>query len=269
MGLSDIFKPAYRSSNPEKRLQAVGKLEDQEILAQLAMSDPSPRVRKAAAEKVENQDLLIKIALDGNELDARIAAVERIDSQEKLAEIIKLRKNYELMGACFARITDNKILERIAHDTGYNRTARRIAIENYADESLLSEMEQRQVDRAEPKSEEKIRAYAAKYGGVRLARALGKFRGSRNALIALGDIMRMGGEPASIAVEYLTQALRHSNPVISSTAREQLVSIREADLIARMVSMIDDSALRDKILEVLREIDHPEAREILKKHKST
>ncbi|MBD3170375.1 MAG: hypothetical protein GF307_12900 [candidate division Zixibacteria bacterium] len=266
MGLSDIFKPAYRSKDPEKRLEAVKELSEQDILAELAMKDKSPRVRMAAIARVEDQGLLMKIALDGDELDSRIAAVERIKSQEKIAEIIKARKNYELMGACFAQITSKAILEKIANDPGYNRSARRIAIENYADESVLADFEKREVDRSEPKSADEISDYIRKYGGDKLVRTLGKFKGSKNSIITLGNIANMGDDASPQAVEYLTRALKHSNPEISDTAVEQLSRLKDPDLIARMVSMIDDAGLHGKIIQVLKKIDHPEAQEFLKKY---
>ena len=46
----------------------------------------------------------------------------------------------KLMGACFARITDRRVLEAIAQDTAYNPTARRMAVEQFADESYLTDL---------------------------------------------------------------------------------------------------------------------------------
>ncbi len=263
MGIKDLFKPAYKSKNPEVRLKAVSRLDDQKLLAEIAMGDLSPRVRMAAVSKVNDQDLLVDIAVNGKELDARLSAVERINSQEKIAEIIKVRKNYQLMGACFARITDKKILKRIANDADYNRSARRMAIENYADESFLEEINNRGTDSAAPKSKEQIKILMDKYGGVRLVRALGKFSGSKSAITALGEILKMGGEPASIAIEYLARGLSHSNPAIRECAAEQLSSITDGSLVAKLISMIDDTELHKRIIEVLKRINHPDARQFI------
>ena len=256
-------KSGYESKDPEERLKAVAGLRDQAVLARLAMEDPSPRVRRAAVNRVTDQSLLERIALDGREIDARVAAVERIDSQQTLAEIIKVRKNFQLMGACFSLITDKKILEAIAHDTGYNMSARRMAIANYADESFLAEVQEKRDVDTRPKTPEEIDALIAKYGAERLARALGKFRGSPNAIVALGRIIEHGGEAAAVALEYVAQGLAHASPDVAAAAHEHLRRLTDADLIARLIGLMEDSDLHDKILAVLREIDHPDARQVV------
>jgi len=265
MSLRDMFRPARRSKDPEVRLKAVAKIEDERILAELAMADTSPRVRMAAVVKVYSQELLVKIALDGREIDARVAAVERIESQEKLADIIKVRKNYELMGACFARITDPEILNRIANDPEYNRSARRIAIENFADESFLEDVQKSPGEKSAPKSAKEINELMQKYGGERLVRALGKFKGSRNAILAMGQIMKYGGEAGVTAAEYLAASLSYSNPEIVRCVREQLNGVNDPRQIARLISLMEKTELHDSILDVLKNIDHPDARQVVEK----
>jgi hypothetical protein len=264
MGLFGFSKPKYRARDAETRLEAVEATDDQTLLAEIAKSDSSPRVRKAAVAKISDQELLISVALDGKELDARIAAVEKIDSQEKLAEIIKLRKNFQLMGACFSRITDRRILEKIAQSREYNISARRMAIENFADESYLAEMVSPAAAAEKIKSPREIDALIENYGSDRLVRALGKFRGSKNALLALGEIVRRGGDAAVTAVEYLAYSLTHASPEICRCAEEQLATITNPDLIAHLVRMMENAELQHKVLAVLRRIDHPDARQIIR-----
>jgi len=260
-----MFRPAHRSKDPEIRLKAIEKIEDQNLLAVLAMTDSSPRIRRAAVIKVHDQRLLVKIALDGDFIDARVAAVERIDSQATLAGIIKVRKNYELMGACFARITDPELLNKIANDTGYNRSARRTAIENFADESYLNDVRRSQGDPSRPKSPEEISRLMKQYGGDKLVRALGKFKGSRNAILALGQIMKCGGETGVAAAEYLAATLSYSNPDIVRCVEEQLAEINDPGQIARLIGLMEKPELHDRILNVLKKIDHPDARQVIEK----
>jgi hypothetical protein len=262
MGLSDLFKPPHKSSNPERRLKAVAKLTDQSVLAELAKTDPSPRVRKAAVERIDDQDMLMAVALDGDEIDARLAAVERIGSQEKLAEIIKVRRNYRLMAACFSQITDKAILEKIAYDTEYNMSARRMAIEGYAEESFLADL-QPPTSGEQVKTPEEIDALIEKYGGARLARALGKFRGSPSAMTALGQIMNRGGEDGKTAVDYLAQGLIHANAEVRAVAERQVMGLRDPDLIMHLFRQTDNPALTESIMAVLKKIDHPAARRII------
>ncbi|MEZ5360334.1 MAG: HEAT repeat domain-containing protein [Candidatus Zixiibacteriota bacterium] len=264
MGLSDLFKAGHRSSNPEVRLKAVESLADQDALTELAQFDSSPRVRLAAVQKITDQELLRKVALDGKEIDARIAAVERIESQDVLAEIIKARKNFQLMGACFSRITDTKVLERIAYDTEYNMSARRMAIENYADESFLEDMAPTSTKTA-PKTPQEIDDLIKKYGAVSLARGLGKFRGSTNAMHALGDIMRRGEEAGFVAIESLANGLIHANGAVRTEAHRQLATMTESGQILHLIRLMDKAPLQDAILAVLKEIDHPEARQIVER----
>lgn len=264
MALQGLFSSSnHESKDPDERLAAVKDLTDIAILCKLAKEDSSSRVRLAAVEKITDQELLSDIALNGNEIDARIAAVEKIDSQEELARIIKIRKNFQLMGACFTKITDRDLLERIAHDKEYNMSARRMAIENFANEAYLSEIEEKKSRTDPPTSPEEVDELIDKYGAENLARALGRFRGSKSAIVALGEIIRRGGDAGETALEYVAKGLTYSNKEVADAAHEELAKIEDGVLIAKLISLMDNSRLRDKILEVLKKIDHPDARQIV------
>ena len=264
MGILDFLRPAHESDNPERRLNAVGHISDQSLLAQLAKTDISPRVRAAAVKAIDDPQQLTDVALDGKHIDTRIVAVEKIDSQERLAEIIKTRKNSKLMGACFARITDTGILKRIAEDTGYNISARRMAVENFADESYLAEIAPSPDRKGAGTSPEEIDFLIAKYTAPRLVRIFGKYRGSKSAVLALGELARRGGEPGLGAIDYLAISLKHANPEIHQTAADQLATLSDAEQVTYLIRMMDNAQLHPKILEVLARIDHPEARQIVK-----
>ncbi len=260
MGLSDLFKPGYKSSDPEVRLKFVESTSDSDRLADMACHDRSPRVRKAAIARIDDEKLLESVALNGDHIDARVAAVQRIDSQTTLARIIKLRRNYDLMAACFARITDKSILDMIANDTEYNLSARRIAIENYADEAYLSESIGKETDHAE-KSPEEVKNLVHKYGGENLVRALSRFRGSKSAIKAMGQIMRGGSDAAEQATEQIAHGLTHANPAIRQAAEAELATIKDGQLVAVLVRLMDHAELEQPIKQVLARIDHPDARQ--------
>jgi len=267
MGLLDVFKPGHRHSDPSVRARAVHTLHDENLLAEIARTDDSPRVRQAAVDRIESEQLLVEVAMDAKQIDVRIAAVQKISSQAKLAEIIKSRRNQELMGACFARITDSNILATIARDPSYNITARRIAFENFADESFLAdvaeELDPTPRKTQERKSDSAVEAILKQYGGTRVVRAIGKFRGSEKALRALGTIARKGGESGELAIEYLARGLAYSNPVTQRCAAEELASLKDPEQVAVIVSQLDNPALRERLADVLRQIDTPEARAAL------
>jgi hypothetical protein len=256
-------KKDHRHADPLVRIEAVQKLDDQDALVEVACTDDSPRVRMAACERVEGDGNLFRIAIDAAELDVRLAAVERISSEQMLADIIKKRKNFQLMGACFARITDRKVLEAIAQDTGYNPTARRMAVEQFADESYLADISGPAEKEEDSEPTANIEALMEQYGGTRLVRAIGRFRRSEKALKALGKIARKGGDSGEMAVEYLCRALGSPNPSVQRTATEELAVLSDPDLIACLVRSLDDPKLREPIQQVLERIDMPEARDAL------
>lgn len=253
----------FRKDNPRARLEALQKSGDRADLLDAACSDDSPRVRLAAVAQLDDDATLAKVALDAKELDVRIAAVERISSQQLLADIIKARKNYELMGACFARITDRKILEAIAQDTGYNPTARRIAVEQFADESYLDDIERAREEPDHRVGDQAIGRLLQASGDLRVVRAIGRFRNSEKAVRALGAIARKGGESGGLAVEYLCRALGSSNPKVQLTAQGELYGLSDPELVSQLVRSLDDPRLREPIREVLKQINTPEARKAL------
>lgn len=261
MGL--FGKRGLHSSDPRVRLAAVEKASDEDLL-EAACGDDSPRVRLAAVARISDDANLARVAKEAGELDVRLAAVERISSQQLLAEIIKTRKNFKLMGACFARITDKKILEAIASDTGYNPTARRIAVEQFADESYLADIEGKQeADGEDEHSKVDIEALMRMYGGVRMVRAIGRFRRSEKALRALGKVAKNGGEAGELAVEYLCRALASTNPALRNRATKELSALSDPDLVGCLVRAVDDPRLSGPIRDVLTRIGTSEARAAL------
>jgi len=253
----------FKKDDPRARLETLQKSGDRDDLIDAACSDDSPRVRLAAVARLDDDETLAKVALDAKELDVRIAAVERISSQQLLADIIKARKNYELMGACFARITDREILEAIAQDTGYNPTARRIAVEQFADESYLDDVDRAREERDNRVSDESIDRLLRASGDLRVVRAIGRFRNSEKAVRALGAIAKKGGESGGLAVEYLCRALGSSNSKVQATAKEELCGLSDPELVSQLVRSLDDPRLREPVRDVLEQIDTPEARKAL------
>ena len=292
MGILDVFRSGTRNPDPEIRLAAVAKLTDESALVEIAAADDSARVRLAAVAKITSDVRLAEVARDAMAMDARLAAVERISSQELLADIIKTRKNFELMGACFARITDRVVLQNIAEDAGYNPAARRVAVEQFADEAYLDDIAgnggvntsggvkssggvegsggvmsddgteddgDRLSASADRKSDAAIEAILTAYGDVRVVRALARFRGSEKALRGLGTIARRGGEVGGLAVEYLCRALKSTNSRLRACAVEELAVLRDPDLVSIIMRGLDTPELTQPLHEVLRSIGTPQA----------
>ena len=260
--MSVLEKRDHMHSNPKVRLEALGNLEDPEVLVDVACSDESPRVRLTAVSRLTDDLHLEKVARQAKSLDVRLVAVERIFSQGLIADLLKIPEDVELIGICFSRITDRRIIESIAQDPDYSPTVRRMAVEYFADESYLSEA-------AEPerKSEESVDAFVEAYGGgVRGVRAIGRFRRSEKALRALGTIAGRGGETGGLAIEYLCSALASTNPRLVNCATEELQVLEDPDLVDCIIRALDKPDLREPIHGVLTKIDTPEARAALSEY---
>lgn len=256
-----LDKKDHEHPNPKVRITAVEKSEDPDLIVDVACKDESPRVRLLAVSRLKDDLHLEKVAQNGEYLDARLVAVERVFSQRILADLLKAPENLELIGMCFSRITDRRIIESIAEDTSYGPAVRRMAIEYYADESFLEDAAQEAETEPERKSEEAVDAFVEVYGGgLRGVRAIGRFKRSEKALRALGTIARKGGETGGLAVEYLCSALGSANANLVDCAQEELTVLRDPDLVDCIIRSLDNENLRRPVRQVLKRIDTPEAR---------
>lgn len=261
-------KRDHSSSNPRARLTAVEKMDDPDALVEVACSDDSPRVRLTAVSRVDDDVNLEKVARGAEYLDVRLVAVERIFSQGVVAGLLKAPENLELIGMCFSKISDRRIIESIAEDAEYPAPVRRMAVEYFADESYLSEITEKS-QKPERKSEEAVQAFVEVYGGgLRGVRAIGRFRRSEKALRALGTIARKGGETGGLAVEYLCSALGSANSKLVECAASELEQLKDPGLVDCVICALDNPGLRMPIREVLQRIDTPEARAALGDSKS-
>lgn len=250
------------------RLQALQKLTDPEKMVEVACRDASPAVRLAAVRRLEDPGRLARVVKEGEGLEARVEAVARIQDQNLLARILLERKNNAIMEAAFENLTDPDVLKQIAEDDRYNIATRRIAIENFADQSFLEEVarnvttpgvkeaalkrlsEERgevpttvspEESRTEAPDPRHIEAILEQYGAERIIGAIGKFRGSEKAIRSLGLVAAKGIEGSERAVQFLEKALEHSNPHIRTCALEELARA----LAKEKLEPILDSALKD------------------------
>jgi len=238
--MSVMEKKDHTHPNPKVRMTALGKVDDPEVLVEVACSDDSPRVRLTAVSRLTDDPHLEKVARHAESLDVRLVAVERIFSQGVVADLLKVPEDVELIGMCFSRITDRRIIESIAEDPDYSPTVRRMAVEFYADESYLAEAAE--AAEAEPvrKTDKAVEAFIEAYGGgLHGVRAIGRL------------------------VEYLCSALGSANPKLVECATAELVTLKDPDLVDSIIRALDNENLREPLREVLRRIDTPEARAVL------
>ena len=53
MKFSDLFVPRWQHSNPEVRIKAIARLQDQSLLAQIMEKDADQRVCESAAQRLQ------------------------------------------------------------------------------------------------------------------------------------------------------------------------------------------------------------------------
>ena len=156
--MSVLEKKDHTHTNPKVRLAALEKLDDPEVVVEVACHDESPRVRLTAVSRLTDDLHLEKVARNAESLDVRLVAIERIFSQGIIADLLKVPEDVELIGMCFSRITDRRIIESIAQDPDYSPTVRRMAVEYFADESYLSDAAAASEEKPQRKTEEAVAA---------------------------------------------------------------------------------------------------------------
>jgi hypothetical protein len=287
VSLTDFLKPRHQHHDPAVRMRALESVADEAILVRMACEDPDLEVRHRAVDRLRTVDALRRVALDGKHLDARLKAVAKIDDAQVLAQVMRERKNPDLMMACFEGIKDQSVLEAIARDPAYNVTARRIAINMFADQDLLADLLKTvrapalrraaasRIDDPELRrqAEEEARAEQAhpdrhmdrileRYDPEVVVEMLGAFRDSTAAVRGLGVILARGGAAGERAAEILARFLLHAKPEIRLEAVAQLRPAAESmrEQLEELVEKDADPQVRAALQELISEVgDKPDA----------
>ncbi|MFO7693716.1 MAG: hypothetical protein R6V57_11580 [Vicinamibacterales bacterium] len=243
MGLTNLWRD--RDADVEARRRAVAREDDEAVLVECACRDADLETRRLAVDRIANASGWRSVALNGQHLDARLRAVEHIDDPWTLADIVRQRKNRDLMLACMARITNQQVLALIAKDAGYNIATRRLAVQMFSEPALLAEvlsglaepgLRQALGDKAgagpmlpppppDPAEvEARVDRLLQTYDPEVLVEALHAFRDSLGAVGALGVLCRREGPAAPRALELLVRLLRHPRADIRVRAVEALAN---------------------------------------------
>jgi hypothetical protein len=86
------FQRGWQSTDPNRRLAAVSKIQSQKILARLTF-DPDDKVRTFALAKIRDQSVLVEIAKFGAHDDVRIGALKKI-SDPCIVDDIVVKEKY-------------------------------------------------------------------------------------------------------------------------------------------------------------------------------
>ncbi len=132
-----LFEPAWKHKDPQKRIRGITKLSDQEILKQIAATDPNLEVRLAAIEKITDELFLTQLCLALKHSDVSKACLNRIRTKQFLLELA-LKDQTTISQSCFDRIKTSLNKEELhtilfeAADSGTRRQAASIT-DNYDD----------------------------------------------------------------------------------------------------------------------------------------
>ena len=90
MSIFNIIRPKYRNSKPATRIQGINKLQDDDIIYDMAMNDISIDVRMAALQRLSDPNLLHKVATKSKDFELRKEATKNIHDAELLSDIVLL-----------------------------------------------------------------------------------------------------------------------------------------------------------------------------------
>ena len=120
MGIFDYFKPKYRHSDHEMRLEGLEKLEDDAILLDMALNDVEKKVRLAAFEKISHPGYFPLIAVRSHDEDIRKEAFNRINDCEDFAQVAKLSHDEHTQKKAIHEINTIHILENLKQDMDHS-----------------------------------------------------------------------------------------------------------------------------------------------------
>lgn len=112
MSLFDRFRPKWQHSDPVVREAGVRALDDQAILARIALDETVEPVRAAAVEKLTDQRVLGRLAC-GPEAIAALA-MKRLTDKSHIATVALSAERVEVRHLAVDRIDDSVLLHRIA-----------------------------------------------------------------------------------------------------------------------------------------------------------
>jgi hypothetical protein len=122
--------------------EAVARIHSQEDLAEVAKRSRSEGAFLIAVEKLEDQSLLVSVAKSVVAIDAGKAVVAKIRAQEDLAEVARHAKSFHAAEAAIEKMTDQTLLSALAlgdmDSRDNNDELRRVIIERLTDEMVLS-----------------------------------------------------------------------------------------------------------------------------------
>ena len=139
MKFSDLFAPKHTHSNPSVRREAVGRLDDQALLARIASTDPDFHVRQLALGRLHLPEMLAQVAMTATDAKIQEAALHRVDRPDLLASVAEKASPPSIRATAVRRLDDQVVLARLAKEAP-DLQARAAAVEKLSAQDVLAEI---------------------------------------------------------------------------------------------------------------------------------
>lgn len=116
MAILDLFRANWKHSNPNKRIEAIKNLTNQNLLADIAKNDKDYSVRQVAYRmlgKEKSQEALADIVKNDEDEKLRKKAVKKLTSRSLLADIAANDKDYSIRQVAYRILGQEKSQEAL------------------------------------------------------------------------------------------------------------------------------------------------------------
>jgi len=134
---------AQYAQNPTMRYEAVNKLTDTTVLADIVKNEENDGIRVGImlTDRLTDQAVFADIAKNDKYNDMRLRAVKKLTDQAVLTDVAKKEKNVNVRGTAVAKLTDPILLADIARNDE-NKDVRQTAVhnDNLTDQTVLTDI---------------------------------------------------------------------------------------------------------------------------------
>ena len=180
---------------PQKRMVAIGEIDDQSVLEHIARNCPDADLREAAVGRLhEPQDLIAHLARDDPEAGIRRAAARQLRDQDLLASIAETDPNGSVRSSAVGGMDVEGALVSIAtHDP--SPVVRKRAVERISDDEALAG-----IVRGEPEPEVRVAA-RERIGSKRLRSKLRPQPDPQRTDAWTAELIAVGGRQSFVSGE--------------------------------------------------------------------
>jgi hypothetical protein len=137
MSILDWFRPKWRHSDREVRLQTIRQLTDQATLFRVVLKEPCGYARAQAYQLLHDQNAIARVATTAKSCFNREDAAKHLTDRAVLASIVRKDQDPRVRRAAALRIDDQGLLGSIA-DNDPDSDVREAAVSRLEDQTVLA-----------------------------------------------------------------------------------------------------------------------------------